>query len=54
MSIFDLYAKCEASGKVSMRCDKVLKMRDIFETLHVRVDVVYGGHRLRTKLRVEF
>ena len=22
MSIFDLYAMCEASGKVSMRCDK--------------------------------
>ena len=33
---------------------KVLKMRDIFETLHVRVDIVYGGHRLGTKLRVEF
>ena len=32
----------------------MLKMRDIFETLHVRVDVVYGGQRFRTKLRVEF
>ena len=28
---------------------KVLYMGDIFETLYVRVCVVYGGHRLRTK-----
>ena len=28
---------------------KLLYMRDIFETSHIRVRVVYGGHRLRTK-----
>ena len=29
---------------------KVLYMGDIFETLYVRVCVVYGGHRLRAEL----
>ena len=42
MSVFDLKAKCEASEKVST-------MRDIFETPHIRLRVVYVGHRLRTK-----
>ena len=42
MSVFDLKAKCEASEKVSA-------MRDIFETSHIRLRVVYGDHRLRTK-----
>ena len=52
MSVIDLKAKREASEKVSTRCDKsvVLKiMRDIFETSHIRVRLVYGGHGLRTK-----
>ena len=51
MSVIDLKAKREASEKVSTRCDKsvVLKiMRDIFETSHIRVRLVYGGHGLRT------
>ena len=30
------------------------KRKGIYEVLHVRVDIVYGGHRLGTKLRVEF
>ena len=35
--------------KWSKSMTKVFYMRDILKTLHIRVRVVYGGQRLRTK-----